>query len=409
MFVTTLSGNHYTYERKSNMIVEGIHIEKITAAKIIRPKFFHEMLHVNTFVVCVTTMCNLRCSYCCYSGKYRHNRTHGNQSFSIQDFDELIVFVSILSPNNYIHIIFYGGECLLDFNNIASFVDKAIKTWPKRVRFSISTNGTLLQPSIIDWCVKYRVVLNISIDGLQRTHDLYRKTKDNQGSFMKIYRILIDIRSRYPSFFKENVNLLLTITDISLLTQIALEWQRDDLLSYKAPAHISLVEPNFQQGIEKTDEQEIWNIYDEMLQTYSQHTENVVFKSFFQQEISRWEKRNICQLEEECPIPICIPWNQKLYIDIDGGIGLCEKTCDNLRIGNIKTGIDWQKANQVAQDLYDLRLQRCSMCPIIRVCDICPVELDLEREEMDIYCHNKIVNFKLKLWLLCEMAERGLL
>ena len=409
MIVTTLAGNSYSYSRNSNKIDIGVSNEQIKDVNLVQPISFSTMPDVDTFVVCFTTKCNLRCTYCCYSGQYRNTRTHGTQSFAKKDTELLLDFIGNIAPSKPIHIMFYGGESLLEHKNIQIFVGKAKERWSDKVRFSISTNGTLLSKSVVDWAVGLHITLNVSIDGTQKHHDRYRKTASNMGSFLNIYKSLADIQLRHPTFFQENVNLLMTVNDVTDLAEIALEWDNDKLLKNKIPALVSIVAPNYSKGVPLENEDSKKKILYQLLQLYAQNPNNGVLKRFFDEITLIWNERQIFPIKDDITLPSCIPWNHKLYIDIDGSVGLCEKTCDNLRMGNIKEGIDWEAANRIATQLYNVRKDRCGSCPILRLCDICPTSLDLNEHEMDIFCHNQIIKFRLQLLMFCELAEKELI
>jgi len=409
MDVITLSGNRYTYHRDSNKIDDGEEDKTVKDVRLLQPLQFLSMPDLDTFVICFTTKCNLRCSYCCYSGQYRNTRTHGMRSFNTKDVAPLLDFIDWIAPDKPLHIMFYGGESLLDFEGVKDVVDKAETRWSEKVRFSVSTNGTLLSPLIAEWAVAHNITLNVSVDGTHKYHDRYRKFVSNSGSFACIYKNLTDIRSSYPTFFQEKVNLLMTVSDIRDLSGTALGWANDELLKHKAPALVSIVAPNYLKGVPLEDETSKKATLYALLHQYEQNPENGVLDRFFEEMILLWNERQLFPLESTAVTPTCIPQNHKLYIDIDGSVGLCEKTCDNMRMGNIHDGIDWDAANQIALKLYEVRQKRCGRCPILRLCDICPTSLDLNEREMDVFCHNQIVKYRLQLLMFCEMAERGML
>jgi uncharacterized protein len=59
----------------------------------------------------VTQQCNLRCSYCTYSGIYDNNRTHSNQRMAIKTAKQAIdFFLERNSELSDVIIGFYGGE-----------------------------------------------------------------------------------------------------------------------------------------------------------------------------------------------------------------------------------------------------------------------------------------------------------
>ena len=80
-----------------------------------------------------------------------------------------------------------------------------------------------------------------------------------------------------------------------------------------------------------------------------------------------------------------------------------------IRIGNVKNGIDWKRANEIVEEYYHKRVERCKYCPAIRMCDMCLTAVEYSDEQWDILCHNERVYAQIFMFLYCEMAERGLI
>ena len=410
MEVITSAGNRYFYQRNSNEISLSPDVDDSEEIILLPPERFNLMPNVDTFVICLTTKCNLRCVYCCYSGQYRNTRTHGNESFAAKEnLNNLLTFIDNTAFNKQIHIIFYGGESIIEFDKMAWIVDVTENTLGERVRFSVSTNGTLLTQKIIDWAVRHNVTLNISIDGTQLYHDRYRKSATGEGSYLSAYTALSFIQSQHLQYFNDKINLLTTIYDFSELSEISQDWMRDAVLRHKPPKLISEVAANYLQDVPMVNEEIEKNTLLHLFDIFTTNPDNVVLRVFFNQMIWIWDHRPIYPIDRPINLQYCFPSNHKLYIDVNGDVGLCEKTVDTMRIGNIRDGIDWDSANKVAQAIYNKRKLRCGKCPILRVCDICPTALDLSDNEMDIFCHNQLVRFKLQLWLYCEMAEKEMI
>ena len=92
MQITTSSKHDYYYLPRTNEIIaepkednfEWI-FKELSA--------FGELPNVDNFVISITENCNLRCTYCCYSGKYKNNRIHGTKSMSADDIDAIYEFI----------------------------------------------------------------------------------------------------------------------------------------------------------------------------------------------------------------------------------------------------------------------------------------------------------------------------
>lgn len=409
MIVQTRSGNRYSYHRSSNEILLGAEREPIKPLAFQASKPIAGFPDVSTFTIGTTTKCNLRCSYCCYSGAYRNVRSHGDESMTNDDIDDILKFISQVTGNKEVTLDFYGGESLLELSTIKYCVVSAIRHWGDRVHFELSTNGVLLIPSTVNWLVANDFTILLSLDGTKEFHDRQRMTQDGRGTFKKIKDNLWYIRERFPDFLDKKVLLLMTVMDISELPAIAEEWEKDDLLCRMQPTRISSVSPNYSMGVNLLNKEETVESFYRLLDFYVQHRNYRVLKVFFERRLAEWIQRPIFTLDSPITPPTCVPNNRKLYIDTKKDVGICEKTPDTLRIGNTRDGISWGKVNKTANALATIIKQRCGSCVVARFCDVCPAVLDLSDSEMDVYCHNQRIMQEVKFLMFCELAENGLI
>lgn len=93
MNITTSSGNTYSYIRRTNKIVGGL-VEEQGYEWNFAPFFvFSTLPEVHMFIISITEQCNLRCTYCCYSGEYEHNRSHSLKEMTISDINRIYDFI----------------------------------------------------------------------------------------------------------------------------------------------------------------------------------------------------------------------------------------------------------------------------------------------------------------------------
>lgn len=407
--IRTNSDNSYTYLRYSNEIVEGEVNEEMVPFLFKKRIPISSFLNLNVFTLGVTTKCNLRCLYCCYSGSYRNTRTHGLHSMPNKDIKPVIEFIKRHAKNTPIIISFYGGESLLEFNLLKEFVRQAKDEWHNDVRFEVSTNGTLLSPRVVDWLITNDVTLFLSLDGTERVQNRQRATASGLGSFKQVIEALQYIKSISFDYFQNKVNIMMTVVDVSEMPIIAKEWYNHELLTNKLPIRISTVASNYAEGVQKVNMVKETNTYLRILDAYEQHPEYSLLRVFFERFLAEWFDRPIYCIDSPIDFPTCVPNNQKLYIDSNGEVGICEKVPDKYRIGDVRNGIDWKSVNQQADALSDIILSRCARCSIARLCSICPNVLDLSEEELDVFCHNERAMQQVKFRIFCEMAERSLI
>lgn len=408
MHIQTSHNNYYSYLRQTNEIVQGVVNDDSYVWAFAPYKDFSAMPEVYMFIIALTEQCNLRCSYCCYSGEYAGNHRHSSLSLCEGDVDQIYSFIQRMTANKPIRICFYGGEPLTQYAMVQYAVERGKLLWGDRVTYSVSTNGTLLTEDRITWLVENGVEIAISIDGTESFHDRHRVDTNGCGSFRKVYHALSYLHAHV--FEQEpKIVLLMTLPSVSDIETIAKEWQEDDLLRDYPPTYISGLTPNFSKGVAEEEWEELRSVYLHLIDVYQQHPNWVVLQTFFDEMIEIWKNRPIFKVDGETPMSTCMPVNTKLYIDSRMQIAVCEKINDQFRIGTIEHGIDWQKANNFSKTYYRKREKRCAQCPVVRFCGQCLTAMTYTDEQWDVLCHNERLSHRLGLFVFCEMAERGML
>lgn len=408
MKVQTKSGNIYSYNKQTGEILGGSISAQLPEWDFAPLSSFASMPKVDSFIIGLTEQCNLRCTYCCYSGSYINKRIHNTASIDTSGIDEILTFIDSFTSKRPIKLFIYGGEPLLNYNIVQYTIGKARKKWDNDVSFTISTNGTTLTKERIDWLVTNNVVLSLSIDGTKPFHDSHRVDALGNGSYTRVYDALKYIKTTYPEYAKE-MSLIMTLASFDKIIEIAEAWNNDEILHEMSPTMMNSLAPNFSKGVDWADYEEVKEFYDTLLDTYGKHQDWVVLRKLLESCVAYWKERPIFEPSSAVPMATCLPNNTKLYIDTNLQIGVCEKMSDNYRIGNIKDGIDWVKANSVVRDYYNKRFERCKDCSAVRMCNMCLTAIEHTDEQWDILCHNEQVYTRGFMYLFCEMAERGLI
>lgn len=128
--------------------------------------------------------CNLRCSYCfADEGEYKGKRS----LMSFEVGKKALKFLAQNSGNRRnLEVDFFGGEPLMNFEVVKKLVDygKSIeKEYNKNFRFTITTNGLLLDEEKIEYINNNMVNIVLSIDGRKEINDNMRKTLKNTSSY----------------------------------------------------------------------------------------------------------------------------------------------------------------------------------------------------------------------------------
>ena len=146
----------------------------------------------------VAHTCNLNCSYCFASqGKYQGDRAVMSFEVGKRAFDFLI---ENSGTRRNLEVDFFGGEPLMNWDVVKQLVAYARsieKQHNKNFRFTLTTNGLLIDDEVIDFLNKEMSNVVLSLDGRREVHDLFRKDYAGNGSYDKIvpkFKRLVDAR-----------------------------------------------------------------------------------------------------------------------------------------------------------------------------------------------------------------------
>lgn len=142
--------------------------------------------------------CNLRCEYC-FAGTGDYGK--GRQNMPAQVGKLAIDYLLEKSEGRRnLEVDFFGGEPLLNFDVVKATVEYARskeKEWNKVFRFTITTNGVLLDDDKIDFINREMSNVVLSIDGRPEINDKVRHRVDNTGCYdtiMPKFKKLVDKR-----------------------------------------------------------------------------------------------------------------------------------------------------------------------------------------------------------------------
>ncbi len=143
----------------------------------------------NVKAIClhVAHTCNLNCSYCfAAQGKY-----HGERAvMSLETGKRAIDFlIENSGSHKNLDIDFFGGEPLMNWEVVKQLVEygrEQEKLHGKNIRFTLTTNGVLLNDEVIDFCNKEMHNVVLSLDGRPEVHNRFRKDYSGAGSYEKI-------------------------------------------------------------------------------------------------------------------------------------------------------------------------------------------------------------------------------
>lgn len=222
--------------------------------------------------------CNLKCKYCfAEEGEY-----HGKRELMSAEVGKKAIDMLIRSSGKRknLEIDFFGGEPLMNFGVVKEIVEYARsleEKHNKNFRFTITTNGILLNDSIMEYINENMHNVVLSIDGRQQVNDRMRPLAGGQGTYDKIvpkFQKLADSRNQTDyyvrgTFTRHNLDFAEDVMHLAELgfKQISVE-----------PVVADLAED---YAIREEDLPEIFAEYDELTNRIKESRENGNFFNFF--------------------------------------------------------------------------------------------------------------------------------
>ncbi len=131
--------------------------------------------------------CNLACKYC-FAGEGEY---HGKRALmSLEVGKKALDFLVANSGSRVnLEVDFFGGEPLMNWQVVKALVAygrSLEKPHHKKFRFTLTTNGVLLDDEVMEFVNREMSNLVLSIDGRKEIHDLMRPHRGGQGSYDEI-------------------------------------------------------------------------------------------------------------------------------------------------------------------------------------------------------------------------------
>lgn len=148
------------------------------------PAFLEREPVVKALCLHVAHDCNLKCKYC-FAGEGEY---HGDRGMMTLEVGKAAIdfLVKNSAHRKNIEVDFFGGEPLMNFEVVKGVVDYARsieKETGKNFRFTMTTNGVLLNDEIIDYLNEHMYNVVLSLDGRPEVNDHMRPTANGKGSY----------------------------------------------------------------------------------------------------------------------------------------------------------------------------------------------------------------------------------
>ncbi|MGN0550929.1 MAG: thioether cross-link-forming SCIFF peptide maturase [Acutalibacteraceae bacterium] len=146
--------------------------------------FKNRSTEIKALCLHIAHTCNLNCEYCFASqGKY-----HGERALMSFEVGKRAIDFLIENSGSRVNleVDFFGGEPLMNFDvvkQIVAYARSIEKEKNKNFRFTLTTNGVLIDDDVIEFANRECHNVVLSLDGRREIHDNLRKTINGQGSY----------------------------------------------------------------------------------------------------------------------------------------------------------------------------------------------------------------------------------
>ena len=381
--------SRYTYLSDCNLILDNTLIDSFSEHAIDKQvkqekreldsiEIKNNIRQIGQLIVELTQDCNMRCKYCPYNGGFffgrRRNVSDMRSETALKGIDYIY---SIIKDrfNKDIAIAFYGGEPLLRFDlvrQIVRYTKEKFNNW--KLRFSITTNGTLLNQEVIDFFIFHNFSVTISIDGPVENHDAKRIYSNGMGSFEKVWSAIEEIKKTDPLYFKEKIIFSVVYSnDLSLGNAFNFFLNNGEVNTNNL--HFSPVDARKSDYYERYPvehpqfKKDLKNIKNKIRRKLEANKE---LDTAIEKELNPLNLKELFIKEYSTLAGACI-FSSRLFLDINGQFHICEKINNQFPIGDVCDGFNYEKIQKMVADYSSVVEKNCMKCKVRFLCNPCYV------------------------------------
>ena len=187
--IACLEGKYSRKEVEESLedIQELINLEQLFAKDIYKDfviDFKERKTVVKALCLHIAHDCNLACRYCfAEEGEYHGRRALMSFEVGKKALDFLI---ANSGSRRNLEVDFFGGEPLMNWEVVKQLVEygrEQEKLHDKHFRFTLTTNGVLLNDEIMEFCNREMSNVVLSLDGRKAVNDKMRPFRNGKGSY----------------------------------------------------------------------------------------------------------------------------------------------------------------------------------------------------------------------------------
>lgn len=300
--------------------------------------------------------CNLRCSYCFAStGDFKGERG----LLDLETGKKALEFLIQHSGHRKnLEVDFFGGEPMMNFEVVKQLVQygrELEKQHHKQFRFTITTNGLLLDDEAMEYINREFVNVVISIDGRPEVHDHLRKTRTGTGSYELIVPKAIKlaesrnqkdyyVRGTFTKFNKDFDKDVLHLADLGF-QQISIE---------------PVVAPEEEEyHLSAEDLPEINEAYERLMEAYLQRKKQNRGFNFFHFMVDLEQGPCVAKRSTGCGAG-----NEYVAVTPTGDIYPCHQFVgdEDFKMGSVMNGLFNQEMQQVFRASNVFTKEKCASC-----------------------------------------------
>lgn len=309
------------------------------------------------FALELTKGCNLRCGYCYYAGRDAayDPKTRMSREVAYQSVELLLRDGPAGQP---VHVHFFGGEPLLDFEllrDVTLHGERRAAEAGKAITFEVTTNGTRLEPEVIEFLNRHRVAVGVSFDGPPEVQDAARPLAGGSSYALAAPKIRALLAARKGTSLKTHASVVVTRLELDLVKLVR---HMEELGFEKILLTPATDIDGKSNGIREQDLPRAFAAIDALAAEYERRVaagENVA-ETWFPRLVGRI-------LSGEKKTQFCSGGRDYLGVAADGKVALCYRFFEDERfaMGSVQTGIERGMTERILAAPFDERTV-CSRC-----------------------------------------------
>ncbi len=317
-----------------------------------------ELLNSPIKAMCINIShdCNMSCEYC-FASKGDFGCTR-----ELMTFDTAKKCIDFLVVNSQgrrnLEVEFFGGEPLMAFDTVKKTVEYARgleEKYNKNFRFTITTNGILLDDDKINFINKEMSTVVLSLDGRKEINDKMRKTLGDQGTYDRIipkFKRLVELRGGENYYIR------------GTFTKNNLDFSEDILHIYNLGFNKISVEPVVGEEytdytIDKDDLGDVLREYEKLLKIVYDMKKRGSNIDFYRFNIDL--KRSPCAIKR---LKGCSCGNEFIAVVPNGDIFPCHQFVgeEKFTMGNVNAGTFNGELKKAFSEMNMYKKSKCSEC-----------------------------------------------